>query len=303
MAKKITEADISKILSTIYEKTKSGIPYVSQPVEQMSQGYLKKYPDKSTACKKMLNAQITKCTTSGFITGFGGLITMPVTIPANLSSVLYVQMRMIACAASMGGYDLNDDEVQTFVYACLAGVSVNQVVKRFGIQFGQKLAKVGVQKIPGKVLIKINQRIGFRLFTKFGEKGLINIGKMIPVVGAVINGGLDLAETKAIANRAYKMFIKNDFSVGKETPDIDLEEPVDTDGEEIIIEDDAVVEAIADDAVETETVDEAILDDMDFIEEDGVDLEEEFTDDMSETESAEAVADSMPAVEAASDEL
>ena len=41
---------------------------------------------------------------------------------------------------------------------------------------------------------------------------------MIPVVGAVINGGLDLAETKIIANRAYKMFILNDYSVGSDIP-------------------------------------------------------------------------------------
>lgn len=48
--------------------------------------------------------------------------------------------------------------------------------------------------------------------TKFGEKGLINLGKMVPVVGAVINGGLDFTETKIIADRAYKVFIKGDLS-------------------------------------------------------------------------------------------
>lgn len=249
--KKITGADINKILSAVYEKTKSGIPFVSKPVDQIAQEYLEKYRDKETACKKMLTAQIAKCATSGFVTGFGGLITMPVMIPANLSSVLYVQMRMIACAASIGGYDLDDDEVQTFVYACLAGVSVNQVVKKFGVKFGEKLALEGVKKIPGKVLIKINQRIGFRLFTKFGEKGLINIGKMIPVVGAVINGGLDLAETKMIADRAYKMFIKNDFTVGKPL-EVDAETPEDFD------EVDNVVEAVGKEVAEgSDIVEEA----------------------------------------------
>lgn len=254
--KKITGADINKILSAIYEKTKSGIPFVSKPVDQIAQEYLEKYRDKETACKKMLTAQIAKCATSGFVTGFGGLITMPVMIPANLSSVLYVQMRMIACAASMGGYDLDDDEVQTFVYACLAGVSVNQVVKKFGVKFGEKLALEGVKKIPGKVLIKINQRIGFRLFTKFGEKGLINIGKMIPVVGAVINGGLDLAETKMIADRAYKMFIKNDFTVGKPL-EVDAETPEDFD-EAVDFEADDVVEAVGKEVAEgSDIVEEA----------------------------------------------
>lgn len=47
--------------------------------------------------------------------------------------------------------------------------------------------------------------------TKFGEKGLINLGKMVPVVGAAINGGLDYTETKVIAKRAYKLFVDGDL--------------------------------------------------------------------------------------------
>lgn len=63
---------------------------------------------------------------------------MPVSIPANIGSVLYVQIRMIACTAYLAGYDLNADQVQTFIYACLAGVSVNGVVKNAGIKVGVK---------------------------------------------------------------------------------------------------------------------------------------------------------------------
>ena len=137
---------------------------------------------------------------------------MPVTIPANISSVLYVQMRMIACLAHMGGYDVSCDQVQTLVYACLAGISVDQIVKQVGIQFGVKFTTAMVKKIPGTVLTKINQKVGFRFLTKFGEKGLINIGKAVPVVGGVIGGILDFAETKIIADRAYRMFILGDLS-------------------------------------------------------------------------------------------
>lgn len=214
---------ILKALSTIYEKSKTGIPYVSKPVDEVAQEYLSKYKTKQKAAKRMLSVQISKCTTSGFVTGFGGFITMPITIPADLSSVLYIQMRMIACTACIGGYDLNDDEVQTLVFACLAGLSVNSIVKQVGIKIGEKVAVQGVKKIPGKVLISINKKVGFRLLTKFGEKGIINIGKMIPIVGAVINGGFDLAETKLIANRAYKMFISNSV-FSDETIEVDTVE-------------------------------------------------------------------------------
>ena len=83
---------------------------------------------------------------------------MPVSIPANVGSVLYVQMRMIACTAYMASYDLNSDQTQTFVYACLAGVTVNNILKQAGIQFGVKFANGVIKKIPGKVLTKINHK-------------------------------------------------------------------------------------------------------------------------------------------------
>lgn len=222
----LSNENILQVLNTLYDQCKSGILNVIPSVEKMGDEYLKRFHTKETAAQAMVNMQIAKCTTSGFLTGFGGLITLPVTVPLNISSVLFVQMRMIACAAYIAGYDLKDDQVQTFVYACLAGVSMNQVVKKFGIKLGEKLALQGVKKIPGKVLTKINQRIGFRLVTKFGEKGLINIGKMIPFVGAVVGGGFDLVEAKIIADRAYKFFIENDFSAGDKDDfiDADIEE-------------------------------------------------------------------------------
>lgn len=219
-----TPEDMVTALDAIYEKVLDGVPFVSPPVETMSHNYLDKSRTVEQAAKDMFKNQVIKCATSGVLTGFGGFITLPVTIPANVGSVLYVQMRMIGCAAYMGGYDLRSDQVQTFVYACLAGVSMNEVVKKFGVRLGQKVTTNTIKKIPGKALQKINKLIGFRFITKFGETGLINLGKMVPVVGAAINGGLDYTETKLIANRAYKMFIENNFDVGDNVITIEPED-------------------------------------------------------------------------------
>lgn len=210
--KLISQEEIMKALDTLYQKSIDGIQKISPPIDQFANDYLKKQSNPQKAAKSMIKNQIAKCTTSGFITGFGGVITLPVTIPANVGSVLYVQMRMIACTAYMAGLDINSDQVQTLVYACLAGVSVNEIVKKVGVKMGEKVANNMIKKIPGQALVKINQKVGFRFITKFGEKGLINLGKLVPGVGAVINGGLDFAETRIIGNRAYKMFFEGNFS-------------------------------------------------------------------------------------------
>ena len=82
-------------------------------------------------------------------------------------------------------------------------------------------------------MTKINKAVGFRFLTKFGTKGLINIGKMVPLVGAVIGGGLDFVETKTIADRAYKMFILGDFSSASQNKAGDIIEIDETDFENV----------------------------------------------------------------------
>ena len=213
MGEKMNQEQIMQLLDKLYDQSVQGIAKVSPPIDELANDNLQKSKSVDAAAKSFINYQVAKCTTSGFLTGLGGIITLPVAIPANVGSVIYVQMRMIACLAHMGGYDTKSDQVQTLVYACLAGISIDQFLKHAGIQFGTKFTMAMVKKIPGTVLTKINQKVGFRFLTKFGTKGVINIGKAVPVVGGVIGGGFDFVETKVIANRAYKMFIKGDFNV------------------------------------------------------------------------------------------
>lgn len=225
---KINQEQVMELLDTLYAKSINGIPKVSLPINELANNYLDKNESIEKAAKQFVNYQVAKCTTSGFITGLGGIITLPVTIPANVSSVMYVQMRMIACLAHMGGYDTKSDQVQTLVYACLAGISIEQIIKNAGIQFGTKFTMAMVKKIPGTVLTKINQKVGFRFITKFGEKGIINIAKLVPVVGGVIGGGFDFAETRVIANRAYRMFIEGIFDISNASDNFDIvEEEID----------------------------------------------------------------------------
>ena len=209
--KKLNVEDSLNILDAVYKNEVQGVPKVSKPVEELALDYVQKYKDKDTAIKKMLKNQVTKCTVSGFMTGLGGAITLPVAVSADIASVLYVQMRMIAATAYISGYDLESDQTHTFVYACLAGVSIDKVLADAGIKFSTKFSTALIKKIPGEVITKINQKVGFRFVTKFGEKGIVNLGKVVPVAGGVVGGAFNLVETKIIANRAYKVFFMDDM--------------------------------------------------------------------------------------------
>lgn len=211
----LTHSKMMQTLDWAYEQTMTGLPG-QKSIDQLVQDYLTRY-DPETAINKLVRSQKTMATTSGILTGLGGILTMPVTIPANVVSVILVQMRMIAAIANIRGYDLKSDQVRTLVYATLAGTSVIDIVKKTGITIGDKLLVGVVQRIPGKSLQKINQAVGFRLVTKFGTKGVINMGKTIPLVGAVVGGSLDYATTSVIAKLAKKNFTNDGVDLGDGT--------------------------------------------------------------------------------------
>lgn len=96
----------------------------------------------------------------------------------------------------------------------LAGSSVADIIKKSGITISNKLAVSAVRKISGTVLTKINQAVGFRLATKFGTKGVVNLGKLVLVAGAGVGAIFDDTATKAIARMAKKTFTDDGIDLG-----------------------------------------------------------------------------------------
>ncbi|TMU82184.1 EcsC family protein [Bacillus sp. BHET2] len=218
--KSLTHDAIMKALDWSYDKAvNGGIPGMDTATE-LADNYSTKTGTLIENANSLIRWQNTKSATSGFLSGLGGLIVMPIAIPANITSVILVQMRMVAAIAHMGGHDLKSDEVKTFVYACLAGNGAKDILKNSGIQIGKKLAITGIKKIAGEVIKKINQAVGFRLLTKFGEKGVVNLGKMVPIAGGLIGGTVDAVSTNTIGNVARKLFIEEVNSK------IDVDEPI-----------------------------------------------------------------------------
>lgn len=117
---------------------------------------------------------------------------------------------MVAAIAIMGGYDVKDDRVKTLVYSCVAANSTAEVAKTFGLKLGEKLMKEGIKRLSKETIIRINQAVGFRLLTKFGQKGVINMGKSVPFIGGIISATFDIVSTNIIGNIAREIFIINE---------------------------------------------------------------------------------------------
>ena len=58
-----------------------------------------------------------------------------------------------------------------------------------------------------EVIKAINKAVGFRLITKNGTTGIINVGKMVPVLGGIIGATFDATTTNIIGNTARNIFL------------------------------------------------------------------------------------------------
>lgn len=206
MPKSQSHLSIMKVLDWAYEKTLNGVSGLDT-VEEMADKYKKQEGTLRDKADSLIRLQNAKAGTSGFITGIGGLITLPVAIPANMASVLFVQIRMVAAIALMGGYNLRDEKVKTMVNICLAGNFAKDIIQETGIKIGTRLTAKVIENVSERSLIAINQKVGFNLLAKYGGKGVINIGKAVPLIGGFIGGAFDAVTTNIIGNTARNMFI------------------------------------------------------------------------------------------------
>jgi uncharacterized protein (DUF697 family) len=206
MSDLITKEKIIEVLHWAYDKAVDGA-MGTDSAKEMAEEYMKEEGPLVDKVNSLIRWQNTKAGAAGFVTGLGGFATLPVAIPANLASVLYLQIRMIAAIAKMGGHDLRSDKVRTLVLACLAGDATMEILRDVGVQIGQKAVQLAINKISGAVITKINQAIGFRLVTKAGSQGVVNLTKMVPFLGGVIGGAFDATVTNMIGNTARDIFI------------------------------------------------------------------------------------------------
>ena len=114
---------------------------------------------------------------------------------------------MVGAIAVIYGHDSKDDRVQTLILLCMIGNAMEDVAKQAGVTLGGKAAIEALKTVSGKALIDINKRIGFKLLTKFGGKGVVNLVKFMPLVGGAVGAifdGVTCYTVGQVANRAFR---------------------------------------------------------------------------------------------------
>ena len=162
--------------------------------------------DVEVAIAKVIATHARVVTATGFATGLGGMALMPVAIPTDVATFYAYAGRCAAAVAHLRGYDIDSDEVRSVVLLSLLGAGGVSAASKVGVELGNKTAMAALKKLPGKALIEINKKVGFRLITKTGTSGVVNLGKLVPFVG----GGVG-ATVNAVGMRTVATYAKSNF--------------------------------------------------------------------------------------------
>jgi hypothetical protein len=197
---------IEEALHWAYERATTGLAHLSSATELGDQYMRDNSGNRAAAIESLISWSSAEAGGAGFLTGLGGVATLPLAVPANLASALYIQLRMVAAIAYICSYDVRSHQVKTLAIACLCGDSVAEPFKTAGISVGSRLAANAINQISGATIRSINRTVGMRLLTKAGSTGVVNLSKLVPVIGGIVSGGFDAAATYTIGKTAQNLF-------------------------------------------------------------------------------------------------
>ncbi|TDL07029.1 EcsC family protein [Mycobacterium paragordonae] len=208
------ESESSRALELVNKILAVGVdglgPYKS--ARQIADEALATHGDTEVAIRRLIQIHRRWVTSSGFATGLGGLMALPVAVPTDITLFYALSARMAAAIAVLRGYDLDSEEVQSAVLISLLGAGAAGAVSGLGVEIGTKTAMAGLRRLPGRVLIGINKKVGYRLLTKFGTRGSINLVRGIPLVGGGVGAGVNVVAINRIAKYARTVFVPVDLA-------------------------------------------------------------------------------------------
>jgi hypothetical protein len=198
---------IDRLVAMLVDTGLEGRGPLSSARELAEEALAKSDGDVEKAVARLARQTLVTGGIGGFVTGLGGFITMPVSLPVNLAEFYVQAVRMVGGIATLRGYDVSEPRVRTAVLLTLVGSDSHEVLEKAGMTTASgRLTSYALKGLPPGALMIVNKAVGFRLMRGVSEKVLSRLGRGIPVAGGLVGGGIDGFMMKKIADQAMKEF-------------------------------------------------------------------------------------------------
>jgi hypothetical protein len=156
--------------------------------------------DVAAAIKALTWSHVRMAGVEGFATNVGGLVTLAVSVPANITGLALLQCHLVAGIAHLRGYDLDDPRVRNAVLVCLLGEdTVRSLVKKKKLPGGPMLLATSPVHDP-----QLDELIATEVTTELlgkvgGRRMALFVGRRIPLLGGGVGAATDAMSTHQIA--------------------------------------------------------------------------------------------------------
>lgn len=146
---------------------------------------------------------VTIAGAQGFVTNIGGLITTPISMPANIAGVTLIQCHLVAAIAHLRGYDLDDPRVRNAVLACMLGKStVSDLVASGKLPTAPMAMATAPAHDPALDDMVASHVTSDIVGQATGKRAVAIIARRLPIMGGIVGGSTDAWDTFQVATYA-----------------------------------------------------------------------------------------------------
>lgn len=164
--------------------------------------------DVDQAIHAVIDAHVRLAGLQGFVTNLGGVVTLAVTIPANVAGLAVLQCHMVATIAHLRGYDVYDARVRNAILACMLGEeTVDYLVKHGRLPsspMGIATAPAHDPELDRRTAVEVTQE----LVAKVGGKRVVTaVGRRMPLIGGGVGAVSDGFSTWRVGRYADRALL------------------------------------------------------------------------------------------------
>ena len=164
--------------------------------------------EREAAIDSVVLQHIVLASAQGFLTSVGGLITLPVGLPANVAGLAVLSVRMIASVAHLRGYDVDDRRVRAALTLAMLGEDEVQRLVSEGKLPTTPLVIATSPMFDADLERRISERVMGSLAGRIGGKHLaVVVVRRIPLVGGGVGAAVDGWLTFGLAAYAKREFV------------------------------------------------------------------------------------------------
>jgi hypothetical protein len=159
--------------------------------------------DVERAIHEVIENHVRLAGAQGFVTNIGGLITVSVAVPVNITGLTLLQCRMIAGIAHLRGYDLKDARVRNAVLLSLLGEDVIDAMIKSKRVPGPPMALATAPEYDPALEELVSTVVATEMITRMaGKRLVVTAARRVPIVGGFVGFGADAFTTWKVGRYA-----------------------------------------------------------------------------------------------------